>query len=379
MTPLRVLIVGAGPAGMVAALALARTGAVAHVVELESSHTAAGIGVNLQNSPLRALDSLGLLDAIERAGYPTGVVNMLDATGAALMPPLRPESLVPGRPASIAIGRAELGRILSEAVGTSGVVLRFGLTVDGLRSDRSGVDVTFSDGGAGRYDLVIGADGINSRVRDLMMGSSAPKPQHNGQSIWRASAARGDLTEYQLYNGPVSKVGLVPLSDTRMYLYLLESRETASGDGQHRDESDDRFAELHRALAPFGGMVPEIAGRLEPDIDFRSLKWLLLDDPWYRGRILVIGDAAHASTPHISYGLGIAIEDGIVLAELLRVYGDDVDALLAAFMRLRFDRCRLVVQNSRQLGEWEQHPPADPSVYGRLMAETIAELSEPLW
>ena len=93
--------------------------------------------------------------------------------------------------------------------------------------------------------------------------------------------------------------------------------------------------------------------------------------------MLLIGDAAHASTPHISYGLGIAVEDGIVLAELAASHVD-TDAMLAEFMRRRFERGRLVVENSRQLSEWEQHPPADRSLYGALVGASLGALAQPI-
>ncbi len=369
----RVLVVGAGPAGLVAAIALRRVGVDVDVVEIESALRPAGVGVNLQNAPLRALDSLGLLDAIERAGSDTGVVHMLTATGLPIMQPLRPPSLVPGRPAAIGIGRGALSSILVETVAREGLRIRFGVTVDAFSELPDAVRATFDDGTIADYDLVIGADGLHSRVRALAFGADSPEPTYTGQSIWRASAPRADLAEYQLLNGPTSKVGLVPISEDRMYLYLLE----AAPDEPDRQAIGDLDAALQHALAPFGGGVPAVAGRLEPGADLRGLKTLMMDDPWYRGRVLLIGDAAHASTPHISYGLGIAIEDGIVLAELV-ARRDDVPTVLREFMRRRYDRCSLVVANSRQLGVWELDPPSDRSRYGALMAESLAVLAQPI-
>jgi 2-polyprenyl-6-methoxyphenol hydroxylase-like FAD-dependent oxidoreductase len=373
--PLRkVLIVGAGPAGMVAAIALKRRGVDVELVEIEPDHAAVGIGVNLQNSPLRALDSLGLLDEIENRGYPTNVVNMLSAGGHPIMPPLRPASLVPGRPAAIAIGRGVLSSILADAVDAEGIRTHFGVTVETLANNQDVVDVTLTDGSTGTYDLLIGADGINSRVRGLAFGADAPTPEYSGRSIWRAGAARGEVAEYELFNGQVSKVGLVPISDDRMYVYALE----ILAEELHRRDPEDLDDGMKRALAPFGGHVTGVALRLDPGAELRALRILMMPDPWYRGRVLLIGDAAHASTPHISYGLGIAIEDGIVLAELAGQRDVDVDDMLAEFMKRRFERCRMVVENSRQLGSWEQDPPEDRSAYGALMARSLEELSQPI-
>lgn len=367
------LIVGGGPAGLVAAIALTRRGIRVEILEIENSFTAIGIGVNLQNSPLRALETLGLVGAIHERGYATPVVNMLDMAGNPTGPPVRPPSLVPGRPAAIGIGRGVLASILADAVLAEGIPARFGLTVDRLENLADGVHVTFSDGSAGDYDLVVGADGINSRTRSLLLGANAPQPAYSGQSIWRAGAPRGDVGEYQMFTGPAGKVGLVPISDDRLYVYVVENLERVPDRGELGDLDEG----MRRALAPFGGVVPEVAARLERGADFRALNYLLLENPWFRGRVLLIGDAAHASTPHISYGLGLAVEDGIVLAELAATM-DDVEAMLAEFMTRRFERCRLVVESSRQLGAWEQHPPADRSVYGALVGATLGTLAQPI-
>ena len=209
-------------------------------------------------------------------------------------------------------------------------------------------------------------------MRRLAFGDS-PGPVYTGQFIWRASAPRPpDVDEYFMHVGPVSKVGLYPVSGDRLYLFLLQ----ASPLEPTRPEGDLR-ALLRSELEPFGGHVAEIAQRLDPGVDFRGLKSVIVPAPWHRGRVLLIGDAAHATTPHIGYGLGIAVEDAIVLAELAGS-GEGIAEILDVFTLRRFGRCRLVVENSRQLGEWEQNPPDDPSVYGALMGQTLSALAQPI-
>ncbi len=99
--------------------------------------------------------------------------------------------------------------------------------------------------------------------------------------------------------------------------------------------------------------------------------------PWYRGRVVVIGDAAHSTTPHLAMGAGIAIEDGIVLADVL-AGGTSVEQALQAFMDRGYERCRLVVRNSAQLGAWEQDPAVPPSEHARLFSESWAALAAPI-
>ena len=123
--------------------------------------------------------------------------------------------------------------------------------------------------------------------------------------------------------------------------------------------------------------MPLVAERLRPDVDHRGLAAMLLPPPWHRGRVVLIGDAAHTTTPHIAYGVGMAIEDSVVLAEELG-RGASVEAALAPFSARRFERCRLVVETSLQLSRWEVDPPADPTLHHQLTGRALAALSAPL-
>jgi len=366
-----VLVIGAGPAGCTAAVALARRGIGCSVVELTPEVRPVGVGLMLQNSPLRALDTLGLVEACVDRGYVHRTVDMCDSQGGVRMV-VDPPSLVPGKPSMVAISRAALADVLLSAVAAEGVPVRYGTTVTSLTDRGDSVDVAFTDGSSGSFDLVIGADGLHSRTRETVL-PDAPAPRPTGQIIWRASAPRPpQVDRYWMYDGgpALGKVGLVPIAEDELYLWMLQTDTSVARPGP-----DTLLGALREQLEPFGGHVPAVAAALRPDVDLRSLQALLVPPPWHRGRALLVGDAVHTTTPHIAYGVGIAIEDSVIIAELLAA--GDVDAALAAFAPRRWERCKLVVETSVQLGEWEQRPPADPSLFGRLSGRALGALAQP--
>ena len=129
----------------------------------------------------------------------------------------------------------------------------------------------------------------------------------------------------------------------------------------------------------FGFVVPEIAAQItEPlQTDFRALYWLLLPPPWGAGRAVLIGDAAHTTTPQMAWGVGLAIEDALVLADLV-AGGVSPGEIAARLSERRFERCRLVVEGSLQLSRWEREPDTPGADPGRLISETFKALASPI-
>jgi 2-polyprenyl-6-methoxyphenol hydroxylase-like FAD-dependent oxidoreductase len=355
---------------MTAAIALGRRGIEAEIVEIDTDWQPSGVGLLLQSPPLRALRTIGLLRPCIAAGFVHGEVRMCDAAGnvrwVAHPPPLPDEPLP-----AVAIARTALHSVLARALDELGTTIRLGTTVASFIDDGGSVSVTFEDGSSATYDLVIGADGLNSRVRELAF-PQAPKPIPFGQQIWRALAPRPtQLRHYPIFIGDRAKIGLVPISEQEIYVYLLEN-----GGGASRPPREQQAALMRDRMIGYNELVDEVrAGPLDC-VDFRNLSAIMVPPPWHAGRVVLIGDAVHATTPHLAFGVGMAIEDGIVLAELL-AEDRPVAKTLAAFTARRFRRCRLVVESSLLLGEWEQRPVpnADPA---RVTREAFQALAQPI-
>jgi 2-polyprenyl-6-methoxyphenol hydroxylase-like FAD-dependent oxidoreductase len=368
MTVKRVLIVGGGPAGMTTAIGLSRQGIDVDLIEIERDWKPAGVGLLLQSPPLRALRMIGLLDPCIEAGFAHDQVHFCDAAGNVLFvvrPPLIPGEELP----AVGIARPALHKILADALSDLDVNTRVGKTITGLEERGDVIAATFDDGHEDVYDLVVGADGVNSVVRSLVF-PDARKPKRSGQHIWRASAPRPEqLRNYPIMIGPSGKLGLVPISEDEIYVYLLKNGElTTRPPAAHLQDL------MRQEMVNYSELVDEIQSSIS-GVDVRNLSTILLPSPWHRGRVIVIGDAAHTTTPHLAFGVGMAIEDAIVLAELV-AESLPLNEMLARFMARRYDRCRLVVETSLQLGEWEQHPvpDADPA---RLTREAFEVLAQP--
>jgi 2-polyprenyl-6-methoxyphenol hydroxylase-like FAD-dependent oxidoreductase len=160
-----------------------------------------------------------------------------------------------------------------------------------------------------------------------------------------------------------------------MFLFLVQPIVD-----EQRLAPDAALSILREQLSDFGGEVMTFVREqvTHPElVDYRPMNSFLLPPPWYRGRVIVIGDAAHTTTPHLATGAGIAIEDAIVLAETLAL-GHTVLAALDQFMAGRFDRCRLVVETAVKLGEMEKDTSIPIAAHFELMTATFRKLADPI-
>src|SRR5262245_44300760 len=368
----RVLIVGGGVSAMSLAICLRQAGIATDIAEINSTWGTYGAGISLTGPALRALKRLGVLDRVAREGFCSDGARFCDRSGKVVFATPTVRSLGDDIPNSGGIMRPVLHAILAQATRALGTDVRLGLTVNGLQNAARGVVVACSDGSQATYDLVVVADGIGSAVRAMIFPDAAA-PKFTGQGCWRAVAPRPPAIDrtHLFLGGPV-KVGFNPVSQSEMYMFVLQHVPDNPRMPEH---------ELHHMLASllegFGGPVADVRDQLgsHSRIVYRPLEKLLLPPPWYCGRVALIGDAAHATTPHLAAGAGIGMEDAIVLTEALTEHAS-VEQVLSRFMTRRFDRCRLVVENSALIGELEmQAAPIDQQT--AVSRETAAALALP--
>lgn len=371
----KVLVVGGGFSGMAAAIELRKAGVAVNLVEQDPHWCPLGAGITIGGPTLRALQVLGVYEEVVEQGCVTNGVDICLPNGhtvAELPTPTPVGSNVAG---GGGIMRPVLARILAQATRRAGVDVRLGCTWTTIEQDAEGADVRFDDGSTGRYDLVIGADGVHSRLRETYF-PEVRAPEYIGQGVWRAVMPRPDaIVRPRMWLGHHIKVGVNPVSQTHMYMFITEDRPTK----EHIDPATwpQVFAGLMKgfpdplieALIPHA-LAPEAA------IDYRPLANLLVPAPWNRGRVVLIGDTVAATTPHLASGAGIGIESGIVLAQELSNTAD-LQTALDRFHARRFARCELVIRNSEALCRIEIEG-GDKQEHGRIMRESLMALAQPI-
>jgi 2-polyprenyl-6-methoxyphenol hydroxylase-like FAD-dependent oxidoreductase len=371
---LKALVIGGGFSGMAAAIELRKQGIDVELIEIDPGWRSYGAGISLGGATLRAFRQLGVLQAFLEQGNGADGVQLFLGNGQPIGALPTPRLAGPDVPGGGAIMRPVLARILAEATRASGTRVSLGVGFESIEQDAQGVSVRLSDGRVGRYDLVVGADGLYSQVRRQLF-PEAPAPRYTGQAVWRAVLPRPPEVQCaMMWMGPRTKPGVNPVSKTEMYMFMTEHRPVNG----HVDPAD--FPRLMREL--LGDFSAPLLQRLREQIDersgivFRPLEALLLPQPWFRGRVVLIGDAVHATTPHLASGACIGIEDGLVLAECVG-RGGLLEQALQAFQQRRWERCRMVVENSLRLGEIEMSNGSKEEHAG-IMRDSLMALAQPI-
>lgn len=367
---LKILIVGGGIAGMSCAISLASAGHDIQLIDLDQEWRAYGTGITIQPATFRAFRQLGVAAEVLAAGFAAKGIRLRAADGS-VIDEVKVDSLEPGLPGGGGIMRPVLHSILSRKTMEKGVDVRLGLTVESLTEERHGVNVRFTGGRTGMFDLVIGADGVHSKMRSMVF-PAAPGPKFTGQGAFRTLAPRpADLDMIEVYFGDRFKPGVTPVSADQVYMFTLSPESTAA----HLD-LQQQITRLREGLAGFGGLIGSIRDTLGPETAsvYRPLEALILPKPWHEGRVLLVGDAVHATTPQLASGACCAIEDGLLIAEYLDTPGT-LEEALCAFTERRFERCRDVVVSSMRIGELElARAPADE--IAQVYASAMMRLAE---
>jgi 2-polyprenyl-6-methoxyphenol hydroxylase-like FAD-dependent oxidoreductase len=345
------LVIGGGAAGAAAAILLAQGGVDVELVEIRPDVTALGSGITLQGNALRVLRQLGVWDQVRHQGYSFNTLGLRapDPAGTLLVELEDVRTGGDDLPATLGMYRPALARILIDRATEVGVKLRFGTTCTALTQDAYGVDVAFADGSAGRYALVVGADGVRSWTRRMLGINLETRP--TGMGIWRAFTRRPlSVTRTDLYyGGPCYIAGYCPTGEDSLYAYVVE-------DAQDRStlSPDEQLAVMRDLAAAYHGPWDDIREGLDDPsrVNYTWFETHLLDQPWHRGRVVLIGDAAHTCPPTLAQGAAQAFEDAAVLADVLATRPVLDEELWAAFTARRHDRAKAVVQASVQLGQW---------------------------
>jgi 2-polyprenyl-6-methoxyphenol hydroxylase-like FAD-dependent oxidoreductase len=346
----RVLVVGGGVGGLTAATAFAQRGAEVVLIERRPAFDVPGVGLGQPGNALRIYDALGVLEPILATGFVYDHMCIFDPNRELIV--RHKFRLGDDRvPAVCALSRLELHNILLAAAQRAGVEVRLGTTVQEMCDESERVVAEFSNSRAESFDLIAGFDGIRSATRAYLVGTAfVPRP--SGYGAWRLQVPRPDYVQaMEFLQGIGSKAGAMPLSNDLMYLFHIRPE---APDAVFAREDYPRL--LRERLAQYGSYVAEISASLDAssDIVYSSIEPMLLPWPWFRGRVVIGGDAAHVFPPHLTQGAAMAAEDGYVVAAEALADDVPVEERLMRYSQKRYARSAFVYAFARQWMDDEQ-------------------------
>jgi salicylate hydroxylase len=375
---MKVAIVGAGIAGLTAALALLRRNIDVDVYEQAAELREVGAGVQISPNGTKVLNSLGLRDALATISCePDGKVVRLWSTGQSWkLFDLGAVSVERYGAIYLTLHRADLHTVLANAVrALKADAIHLNARCVGLEQAAAGVSIMLADGGQARAEVVIGADGIHSAVRAALFG--AGEPEFTGIMAWRAVMPSHQLPAHIVRSvgtnwiGPGHHVVTYPLRGGDLFNFVgaVERSDWTVESWSVRGSRDE-------CASNFRGWHPDIHAMIAT-FD-QPYKWALMRRAplrkWSRGRVALMGDACHPMLPFMAQGAVMAIEDAIILARVLERHGADHDTAFRRYEELRVDRAVRAVEGSAANTERFHNPQlADPRYAADYVSAQFAE------
>lgn len=327
---MKAVIIGGGIAGLASALALTRRGWEVEVLERAPEFTEVGAGLSLWPNALRALDALGVGEAVRGRAVLQGQVGIRDSAGRWLSRADTADLERRFGPTAM-IHRADLLAILRAAVPDG--ALHPGTSVTAVRADGTALHSR----GESQADLVVGADGVRSVARRSVW-PGAPAPRYAGYTSWRIVCPAVPVAEASELWGRGERFGYAPLPDGRVYCFATANAPEGADDGG--------LPELRCRFGSWADPVPALLDAAEPGaLLHHDLYELPPLTTYTSGSVVLAGDAAHAMTPNLGQGACQALEDAVVLGSVM-ASGDGLDV----YDRQRRPRTQMIARRSRQIG-----------------------------
>ncbi|MFD1991828.1 FAD-dependent monooxygenase [Paenibacillus nicotianae] len=341
-----VIIIGAGIGGLSAAISLQKIGLQVTLCEGSAHDAPAGTGITQPQNTFKVLKDLGVYEECLEQGVQLDSMQILNKEGRVLLE-VNQKFLNEDLPGRNSIWRSTLNQILLSKALALGVNMKWDKHFKTYEEHEHGVTVYFEDDTILEADLLVGFDGIRSKVRNIMLQREV-QSSYLGMGSWRVPiefpAGTLTTTSYMLLNED-NKVGIFPLTATSGYMFILKPVQE-----DYRDPKEQRYHTVRHMLEPFQWKKDFLNTCFQPDspILFNMIRQVVLKEKWYSQRVVIGGDAAHASAPNLAQGAAMAIEDAIVLAEEIAQHSSLPESLSAYYDR-RYPRAREVQRLSEEL------------------------------